>query len=633
MDLKIILSKVCGNPNESGWSQIHDFVPEDSEKYNKRGRLIAIISIRHQDGELENITQGREIISRIHEEYYGNLESSAFEGLKNSVSKVFEEFKGQYDNLQIAATSFVDGVVYTAVVNGAQASIYRNHMLAKILEGQKNEVVSASGYPQDGDVFVVGTKSFFESFSDGMIKASLAANDPAKAVESYAPQIHSLEDGSQLAAALISFFIKEKGMPDLIGKEPEEVEIQKEHAGMSNLGFVQKIAELARKTGALVPKRRIYIKSGVSDLESIKNKKTTLSVGVILIFLLLVSIGFGIKQKVQKDKKLGYQDNLTQAQHNLEEAENIAKLNPSRARELFLQSRDITQKLTVGGVKDKDLDSLIEKIDQQQAAILGEYDVQPELYIDLTLLSSGFGVDRLVADVQDLLVLDKSSKKIAKANIATKKAEVVAGPADFNKNVIDIALYSGRVFALSDDGLYEVGGQKDRLFDNDLGTNLNLYSYAGNIYILDKDASKIYRYPAVDSGFGSRQEWIAPGIDISLSGVSGWSIDGSIWLAFDSGKILKLTQGSPSNIDTTGVSPELKSIRAIYTNEELGHLYLLDTDNKRVVVLDKDGNYVAQYIDDKLASAGGIVASGSAKKLIFSDNEGKLYSIELKHLE
>jgi hypothetical protein len=232
-----------------------------------------------------------------------------------------------------------------------------------------------------------------------------------------------------------------------------------------------------------------------------------------------------------------------------------------------------------------------------------------------------------------MVVLDKKNKKIAKANIATKKTEVVAGPGDFNRNIIDVALYSGRVFVLTDDGLYEVGEQKDKLLENDLGTNLYLYSYAGNIYILDKDSSKIYRYPATTSGFGSKQEWLAPGIDINLGGVSGWSINGSIWLAFDSGKMIKLTQGSPNNLNSADVYPEIHALEAIYTNEELEYLYLLDTDNKRVVVLDKNGVYVAQYISDRLASAGGIIVSEKEKKLIFSDKEGKLYSIEIKHLK
>jgi hypothetical protein len=49
------------------------------------------------------------------------------------------------------------------------------------------------------------------------------------------------------------------------------------------------------------------------------------------------------------------------------------------------------------------------------------------------------------------------------------------------------------------------------------------------------------------------------------------------------------------------------------------------------VVLEKDGNYKAQYFSDKLKEAKDIAVSEKNKKIIFLSGS-KLYSIEIKHL-
>ncbi|MCX6703868.1 MAG: hypothetical protein NTZ07_00270 [Candidatus Woesebacteria bacterium] len=69
--LAITSAKVTAAPSRSGWAQVHEFVPDDPEQLRTRGRLIVVISTKKAGEGIDTIASGREIIGRLHEEYFG----------------------------------------------------------------------------------------------------------------------------------------------------------------------------------------------------------------------------------------------------------------------------------------------------------------------------------------------------------------------------------------------------------------------------------------------------------------------------------------------------------------------------------------------------------------------------------
>ena len=81
-----------------------------------------------------------------------------------------------------------------------------------------------------------------------------------------------------------------------------------------------------------------------------------------------------------------------------------------------------------------------------------------------------------------------------------------------------------------------------------------------------------------------------------------------------------------------GLETPINQAVDIYTNETAQFLYILDPQNSRVVVVDKKGQFKAEYLTGELASARKIVASEADKELIFLTGS-KLLSINLEHLQ
>jgi len=643
-ELDINLAKLTGSPGKASWAQVHEFAPDDEEKLKLRGRLVAVIATTSQKSEappdpegLDNVVAGRELLTRFHEEYFGSTEKTAFNALNDSVERVISEFSETWGDVEIAAASIVNGVIYTACGGGGQAAVFRNGMLAKILVSKDNGPVSASGHPKEGDIFLLGTKKVFSSLSEGVIKAALESSGINEAVESLAPAVHSREEAGNFGLVLVEFSKTQAifARPDK-EFEPEEKttlerkEIFDKETKDRPASFFQKQANkltsiFSKRTG----EKKIYVRQRGEDEFNVQKRKVTVSIGSILVVLLVVSIGFGVRQKMVRDERARYEDRLKQAQHEFEEAQGLYTLDPERARELFRNAERLVYQIKDEGVEDSELDNLIALLEESEGQVLGEYTIESDLFLDLSILTDGFKADDVVASDGKLYVLDRDGKKVVEIEIETKKTEIVAGP-DQVKEAKGVAAYSDRVFVLSDGNIYEVADERELAVEGEWEGDVLISAYAGNFYVLDRGTSKVYRYAGADGGFGSKQDWLTAGTEPDLSNIFDWTIDGSIWFLSETGKVFKFTKGNQDTLSFADIIPQLSRPTAIYTNEELKFVYLMEKETGRIVVVDKEGNYQAQYFSDKIKEARGMVVSEEVGKIIIVTEE-RLYSINISH--
>lgn len=437
------------------------------------------------------------------------------------------------------------------------------------------------------------------------------------------PTVHSSEGVSDLAAMFISFGQglgeSERDVLDTVQKDGEdELEQEQTEEKPSKIGRLK----------SLLPKRKLYVRERSQNLEEVKSRKTTVSVGLILMLLLMVSIFFGVRQKRTKDYQSSYEDRLVQAEHAFEEAIKLTSLDPDRARDLYLESEAVVEILISEGIDDDRLESLEERQKSERGKVLGEYRADMQLYIDTSLYSEGFSGDKISTTSGNIYLLDMNTRRVIKVETDTKNAEVVANP-DSLRDPEDIASYSDRVFALEEDGVYEVGDIRRNLIEKEWTGDVLVYAYSGNFYILEKDASTIKRYPGLGEGFVTGKVWFAPGIEVNLSDILSWAIDGSIWVIDSGGLVRKYTQGLPENIETI----EYPGASYVYTNEDLGDIYLLNAQSGKIIVVDKDGNYKAQYVDERLINAKGLSVNKEKKLVILLADDGQLYSFELVHIQ
>jgi hypothetical protein len=614
--LGIISAKVTATPGVTGWAQVHEYTPDDPELLKVRGRLFAVLATSKTEAGIGAIASGREIIGKLHEEYFGNLEAKPFDALKNAVCKV--------GDVEIVASAFVDGVIYSAVGGGGKVIICRDGALATILESH-DEIITASGYPKEGDLVLLGTKAFFQKISLDVIKSALTSGNPEHAMENLNPLIHGGGVNGNLGAVIIKFKPHEEVQTESQNIIPTVVQNSEPKVSLK-----QKVSNFLNKVGNKFAARSIYIKSGMGDEVTSQSKKMTFSVGIILLVILIVSIGFGVRQKRINDVKKDYQGKLQVAQSQVDEAIGLAGVSPEKSRELFISSEEILNEILNLKVNDPNIGILQQKIDESRGVILGEYDGTPSLFWDLSLVSSGFIGDAVSATGGNIYILDKTGKRVVSVEIDTKKSKVTAGPSVID-TAFDLASYEDTVYILAPDGIYEVGTGKTKVIEKTWTGDGLISAFAGNLYVLDKAGNTVYRYSGLTGGtFGSQQNWLSASTTADFSSAVSWGMDGAIYVLYPNSKILKYSLGSPQNFSISGVLPEIGSIDAISASPDNQYIYLLDKAGKRVVVIDKKGKYKAQYTSDQIAGAKALVVSEAQKQIILLTGD-KLLSIEIKN--
>lgn len=623
--IKIIPAKLTGSPDSSGWAQVHDFKPAEEEKLKLRGHLIAVIATSSSVHVGVNaVLEGREILTRLHEEYFGNETLSAFDALKSAISKVSAEFSEGDEKIQIGATVVLENALYVGVSGGAKAILLRAGNLVTFSD-------FTSGYLKPQDMILVGTKRFFEAVPWGVVKATLESGNPESSIAELAPVIHSNKNNGDFGV-----FVGKFTDTDLPVIAPPVSQINYQGEGISQnhptppSSFQKKIVGVIDSLIGLIPDKRLYIRSDTREFGESNKKSVAIVAGVLLLILLIVSVVFGLRQSHLKESRSKYIDRLTRAEHQLEEAKSLSSLDKDRARQLLFDSKQIAATLVAEGVKDSQLDALNSNIEKSMGDIAGIYGTSPELYLDLSLLTSGFNGDRISLSDANMLVLDKSGQRVVSIDTSTKKTEIAAGP-DVLKNATNIASYTDRSYVIDDNGISEVSGDSPRIVVNkDWSGSVEITAFTGNIYLAEKDKSTIWRYQGNAGIFGSKENWFGEGVSPDLSGIKSMSIDGSVWILSGNGKILKFALGKPDPFNISGVDGELGGVVGLFTSEDSENIYLLDKTNSRIIIVDKKGVYKAQYLSDQIKDASGIVVSEKDGKIILLSGP-KLYSMDLKN--
>lgn len=626
-------------PGQSGWSQAHIFHAKDNQTNLSKGDLFVVLSIDSEQT-IENTRTVRELLGRLHQSYIESTEKP-FLGLKKSIALCLTNYSSQLGEIEIVVAALVDEVLFAITVGGAGVALIRGGKHVSIINSGQQEQKRASGYLQEGDTLVIGTSTFFEEFNPSKIISFLTQSNLKDCAETFTKDIYKDEENGSLGALIVRL-VKQGTVEDiaddfqegkLTASEPlttqANINIETRNLKLENSGqksLTTKLTSVLRR----LTERKFYVRENSDNPGVLRKRKTLASAGILLLTLLIISIIFGIRQKRIGDYKSTYKTELDQAVHQLDEADEVFSLNPARSRELFSLSKETSVKLVEKNVDDPELDNLTKRLAELQGKILGEYRENPVLYVDLNLLSSGFSGDDIKLSDEKFFILDRNAKKIVGIMLDTKRSEVIAGP-----SVIDeadsLAIYSDKVFVSNSNGIFEVKDRLVKAIEKDWNGEVLIYPYAGNFYILEKDTSIVWRFVGDGVSFGTKRNWLTDGVVVDLSDVVSFSIDGSIWTLGSDGSILKFSLGNKQNFKLDGMYPEMKAPKALFTSDQTDYLYVLDNENSRVLVIEKDGKYKAQYISDEIKNSTSIIVSEKEKKLILLENE-KLYSIELKHL-
>jgi len=365
---------------------------------------------------------------------------------------------------------------------------------------------------------------------------------------------------------------------------------------------------------------------------------------ILLLVLFGASVLLGVIKKRQSSLGGEVAQAIVQAQHAFDEGVALMELNPVKGRERLSQAKTILapylSSLPSRSKEKGAVAELYKQVTDHLTAAMHVVRGDPALFFDATLIKKGGSVSAMNLFEETLGLLATANLSTYTLSLSNKRSQVVGGGKEVT-GARHIAMYGDAMYLVSDRGIAMV-----RLADKktipDLipksdawGTIGAVAAYGGNLYLLDTQKSRIWKYIATlrqdsgQAGFSELREYLNPDTLPDLSTATSMAIDGAVWVGTNTGKILRFTQGKENTFLPQGVEPALGNALAVFTSDTVKSVYILDKENKRVVVIDKDGLYLSQYVWESELKPSQIVVSEKLKKILLLA-EGKIYSLELR---
>ena len=615
--MNLQIAKIVGSVSGSGWSQVHSFAPDDAAKRKSHGELLAAISFKAK-AEIEISSFGSEIVKRLQEIYYSNEAGSVLTKLSQTIETLAAEWLGQVE-LEIVALVAWGDYLYAARNLSGQVWILRGEALVKLFTAASSGIETISGKLIPGDALVAATSQFDQLVPEGSLRGALKQETAESAAESLTAQVHGHANNSQAAAVVV----KIPGVVEpAFAKAPARQAEPKE-----KIDYKAKLVEFISR---FKPKRKIEIFVGAHGN---KTRRLSLTIGMVLLLVFGLSLFLAGKKRQGEGQRQTYQAIVDEINYKLDEADSLLTLNPLRARSLLSESNTRIQEYKEKGNKvSQEILDLEQKVAVALEQVQREYSVEAIEWYDFDLVKEGFRGQAWNLSKTEVLVWDDASRTAVLLNLESKAAQIIVSGESLGE-AKTIGLTEGRGFVVAPDKVTVVDTAKQEpvaQVDADGWKNIKVArGFGSNLYLLDSAADgQIWKYLGLDDGLSGKRSYLV-GETFDLSEAVDMAIDGSVWVLFSDATIVKYTQGKKDAFQVIGLDQPFSETVKIFTGPEVEHLYVVDRANTRVVVLDKSGEYAAQYQWSGIAGVKDFVVSETLRKIFFLTGE-KVFTIDLK---
>lgn len=346
---------------------------------------------------------------------------------------------------------------------------------------------------------------------------------------------------------------------------------------------------------------------------------------VLIILVTLISlVAFQLRSKELENQTRQEQTAEKQARDGLDAAKKLTGLNDNLARQILVQTKK--------NLKNQKLKNVLAEIDKQLAVVGHIYQLTDlAVFSDFSLLRPEAKISSAGLNANQIVALDSKNGTVYSLGTKNKTAAIVGGQDDF-KNDASVDFTADKAYVFTPNGLYFLslvspGNPKQIIKSSDKwGKILSLKSFGGNLYLLDTVNSQVWKYQGTDFGFGEIGPYLRAG-GVDFSRVTDWAIDGLVWILSKSGNLVKLSGGYPEDFSVSGLDDPLQNPVGLFVTDETKNVYILDQN--RVVILDKNGVYQAQYLLTK--NDFNLILADEVVKKIFLFSGSKVYSFDLKN--
>ncbi|MFC1629660.1 hypothetical protein ACFL11_00300 [Patescibacteria group bacterium] len=362
----------------------------------------------------------------------------------------------------------------------------------------------------------------------------------------------------------------------------------------------------------------------------LKNGKTILVIALIILLFL----GFLIFKR-EKQENLQLQKNtLSSIEEKVLEAENLLIFKKEKSANALFQEAlkeilPLTKMNSALPSSFKERVFYLEESIEEKLAVLNKLEnvKEPDLFFEFNL--EEFVPQKIISDGKDFYFFSPYSQNIFKLNL-TGQGKLIENDQKFHsaapyKDFVLFFLKPSQVIPFKSDELRS--SLELELLSSDFDFN-TFISYKSNLYFLDKKKNEVIKYSnAGDLKWGPPQIWFSPQTK-KPTDIKSITIDNYISILNNDNSIYKYYAGSLQETLFLEFFPNPKNFSKIFTSISLPYYYLLEPEQKRIVVTSKSGDIIRQFQSEEFENLKDFSVSGDGKTIYLLTGQ-KVYKVEL----
>lgn len=355
----------------------------------------------------------------------------------------------------------------------------------------------------------------------------------------------------------------------------------------------------------------------LDEQEQLRRRRIAQTAGGMVLLVLAVAVTVGGRLRIGTLRRQHITTLVERSQYAVREARLLSSVDLSRARAILDEHTRAVEEAIASELDEQNRDmlsSILGGLRKTVDEVSRVHRVTPIDYLDLSLVRDG--TIGSVMDVADdtLFVLDREDGVVLSVSTITR-ASLVVGGGEILERARSLAAASDAAaatfdaaYVLTDDEVVAVdaSGRSSTSVvssDGEWQDAQFIAVYGGNVYVLDRSISELYKYAKEADGFGQRQRWLAPGVTADFSKVLDLAIDGRVWILQSDGVVLRFDRGGRTNFRIQPIDEFAEPV-AFTVPVQGANVWILDRVGKRVVAFDREsGAYVGQWVSDVLADA------------------------------
>ncbi len=333
--------------------------------------------------------------------------------------------------------------------------------------------------------------------------------------------------------------------------------------------------------------------------------------GIAILAIITAATAYGwINTNKENEKKSSYAAVLESAKKSEIAAESsLIYENKEEAARLIKETLSGAERLISAGYFTEEAKQLQKKAIEQMDKIDRVTRIaDPVKLVDFAANSQSIKTNGLVWSGKNLYAFNSANNALFKYDFAQKTSQIVAVNSENMGHLKTAKPFAAKIIFLTDSpGAAVYDSAKSELKNISIKLNpaetdiSDIDTFGSNLYVMDKNDANIYKHVLTAGGYAKGEKWILGGAEKEIKNPVSLSIDGDVYLLQNAGSastVLKFSKGVKKEFSLPPLLIPLKNaVKIIAANTK--HLYILDPENKRVVVFSKDGKTFSQITSDK----------------------------------